>query len=117
MQHEQLYFAKKFLQLDMVMNIHRTAAACSRSVAENPPAYGLIFVSYAELVKRGIAKALRELLPPAVDRAMYSIIVYDAGDPSDETLLLFEEHGVSDILTEPYSLTNIKVSRRRHYLS
>ena len=41
----QLYFAKKFLQLDLMLDVQLTTYDAAEALEDNPDAYGLIFVS------------------------------------------------------------------------
>lgn len=48
------------------------------------------------------------ILPIEVNENDYSIIVYGDVFPDDDTLSIFEQCGVSDVLDEPYTADKIK---------
>ena len=74
-----MYFAKKFLQLDLAVNIHLTPYDASESLLDAPFIYGLIFISYLDLLQFGVENTLKTLIPSSLDKSMYSVIVYDIG--------------------------------------
>lgn len=106
----QLYFAKKFLQLDLAVNVHLTPYDATESLMDAPDIYGLIFISYPDLLTFGIEKTLKTIIPPELDKMKYSIIVYDIGHEDDEELALLESYGVADVLYPPYTIAALKVS-------
>lgn len=105
----QFYMTKKFLQMDLPVNIHLTPYDITESILEAPNIYGVILLSYLDLQNLGIEKTLAGLLPPPLDRRKYSIFVYDVPTEDDDDLQLLESCGVTDILSPPYSLMNFKV--------
>eukprot|EP01031_Cornospumella_fuschlensis_P024637 gene24637-29770_t len=56
----QLYFTKKLLQLDLAVNVHLTCYDAQEALAQNPLLYGLMFISYADLIESG-TRALRNV--------------------------------------------------------
>eukprot|EP01031_Cornospumella_fuschlensis_P025439 gene25439-30718_t len=56
----QLYFTKKLLQLDLAVNVHLTCYDAQEALAQNPLLYGLMFISYADLIESG-TRALRKV--------------------------------------------------------
>lgn len=114
----QLYFTKKFLQMDIAVNVHLTFYDATESLMAAPDLHGLIFISYLDLVAAGVKKSLDELIPPELDKKKYTIIVYDVamGEEEDnlEELSLLEECGVTDIMYPPYTVTALKDVLEKH---
>jgi hypothetical protein len=73
----QLYFTKKFLQLDILVNVFTDPADAHESLQQTPEIYGLIFISYYDLKFFGIEETLQSLIPSHLNRFHYSIVVYD----------------------------------------
>lgn len=114
----QLYFTKKFLQMDIAVNIHLTFYDATESLLAAPDLHGLIFVSYLDLVANGVKKSLDDLIPASLEKSKYTIIVYDVamGEEEDnvEELAMLEDCGVTDILYPPYTVTNLKEILEKH---
>ena len=65
----QLYFAKKFLQLDLLVDVHSNRKAASKALRCNPDAYSLVFISFSDLVKSGDLKnSLYQIVNPRYAR-------------------------------------------------
>lgn len=75
----QLYFTKKFLQMDLAVNVHLTFYDAHESLLAAPEFHGVILVSYQDLVVApgGVQRALELLLPQSLDAAQFSVFVYD----------------------------------------
>jgi hypothetical protein len=104
-----LYFAKKFLQLDLTVNVHLTPYDATESLLDTPGIYGIILISFVDLQTFGVEKTLQSIIPETLDKGQYSIIVYDVGDEDDESLMLLEQCGVFDVLYPPYTIGALKV--------
>lgn len=102
----QLYFTKKFLQLNLTVNIHLTPYDATESILEAPSLYGLIFLSYLDLMTFGPEQTLKNLIPEPLDKSQYSVIVYDVSEDHDEQQLslLLEQYGVTDVMYPPYTI-------------
>ena len=109
----QLYFAKKFLQLDLVVDVQVTFSDAREALVDNPYIYGVIFISLNDLLLfsySDIKQTLMNLIPSDLNKNKYSIVIYGAVNSDDEILEILEQCSVSDIMEEPYTLTNIKVN-------
>eukprot|EP01039_Chlorochromonas_danica_P003987 gene3987-4362_t len=114
----QLYFTKKFLQLDLAVNVEMTVYDAAESLAASPEVYGLILASYQDLNYNGdIRRALEMLLPPGMDRGAFSVYVYDLNvDEGQELEILetLEACGVEDVFSPPYTLEVLKDALNVH---
>lgn len=107
----QLYFKKKFMQLDLLVNIEVSLSDAVESLHENPDFFGVLFLSYPDIEAYGIEKTFSTLIPKTCDPSLFSIIVYEIDpDEEDDVLSILDNYGVSDILRQPYSLSHIRVS-------
>lgn len=105
----QLYFAKKFLQMDMVVDVLPTPMDAATTFRENYSVYGLVLLNFVDLLPSGVERSLREIIPGDLERGRYSLVVYNTGNASDADFETLERAGVADVLEEPYSLEVLKV--------
>jgi hypothetical protein len=114
----QLYFTKKFLQMDIAVNVHLTFYDATESLVTAPELHGLIFVSYLDLLANGVQKSLKELIPLELDKSRFTIIVYDVamGEEEEnlEELTLLESCEVTDIMYPPYTVGALKGILDKH---
>ena len=63
----KLYFAKKFLQLDLLVDVHANRKSAAKALLTNPNAYSLVFVSFLDLINSGnLRNSLYQLVNPAM---------------------------------------------------
>lgn len=61
----QLYFAKKFLQLDILADIYNSRSNAARALFFNPSTFSHVFVSYNDLVRDGnLRNSLLQIIDP-----------------------------------------------------
>jgi hypothetical protein len=61
----QLYFAKKFLQLDVLVDVYGSRSSAARALALSPNTFSHVFVSYNDLISTGnLRNSLNQLIDP-----------------------------------------------------
>lgn len=113
----QLYFAKKFLQLDLVVDVHMTFYDASEALLANPNLYGLIFISLQDLAlfsPEDMRKILLNFIAPTLDPLLYTIVVYGSF-VDDDICNILDQCGISNMMEEPYTLASIKVGTTLSY--
>jgi len=111
----QLYFAKKFLQLDRVLDVQMTLYDATEALTEDPDIYGVIFISLLDLLAEdNMKETLENLIPKHLDRHNYTVIVYGSIGDDDEILSALEESSVDDFIEEPYTLAVLKDTLATH---
>ena len=73
----QLFFAKKFCQLDQPANIFSSAADAAEAIAAAPDAFGLVLANFADLRADGLEETAHALLAAQSDRPRMSLVAYD----------------------------------------
>eukprot|EP01038_Epipyxis_sp_PR26KG_P013722 gene13722-18408_t len=111
----QLYFAKKFLQLDIMTNLVTNINDLKSSLLEDPEVYGLILISYHTLSgDSSIDSILLQSIPKPLKREDYFVVVYDvpsssgAYDNNDSVVHMLDRAGVDNVMEEPYTLASLR---------
>lgn len=122
------------------MNVHLTCYDAHEALEQSPQVYGLIFVSYTDLLQSGtralkdiaevgadvpipaahaLRQALSTLLPASLPSSSYTLYVYDMVVPESpveemEVYEALDESGVEDVFHPPYTLDAIKSALNVH---
>jgi hypothetical protein len=131
----QLFFAKKFCQLDQPANIFSSAADAAEAIAAAPDAFGLVLANFADLRADGLEETAHALLAAQSDRPRMSLVAYDVScfdevvrreellglaheerpeeqseEEAEKAALLqqLEACGVDDVLRPPYTLGRLQ---------
>jgi hypothetical protein len=104
-----VYFAKKFLELDLLTDVCVTFEEAAKALFEHPDAYGLILIGCPFLLKSGLELALEAVFPSTVDKSAYMIVVYELQEDGHHLVAELARHGVDDILVEPYTAASLAV--------
>lgn len=98
----QLYFAKKFLQMDTAVNVQGCIADAQEAIAVCPQIYGLVLLSHQDLKDSTLDQLLQ-----GMDRNAFSVFVYDLiledGQEEEDAMAMLADCGVEDVLFPPYT--------------
>ena len=103
--------------MNKLIDIYSNIDAASKALLKNFDLYGLILISYLDIIKIGLDETFSILFPKDINKSNYTIVIYEVdSNCSNEVLNLLFQFGISDILYEPYSIELIQVDSFILYL-
>jgi hypothetical protein len=112
----QVYFAKKFLRLEHVVDAQASITDASAALRENQDVYGLILLNFADLCgdrADGLQHSLQQLSARSV---WHTLVVYNVKHCTDQDLEVMKACGVVAVLKEPHTVAALKVCQQRSSL-
>jgi hypothetical protein len=105
-----VYFAKKFLRLEHVVDAQVGVAEAAAALRENADVYGLVLLNFADLCADKVDGLLHALQLLSARSARHSLVVYNVKHCTDRDLDVMKSCGVVAVLKEPHTVAALKVN-------